>query len=99
MYTRLWMMLCAVLGVSLHQAGADTLFSQPVVNGGSAFPSDPAFVLGPFTGLQQADNFSLTTAASVDSIRWWGQYDTTPPASSNFQFRLFNDAAGVPATA
>src|SRR5262249_8355526 len=72
-------------------AQADLLFSQPVVNGGVALASD-------FTRFQQeADNFALPLAASVQSIHWWGAYANNDVRSDNFTLRFFGEVAGSPA--
>jgi hypothetical protein len=70
---------------------ADLLFSQPVVSGGVALASD-------FARFQQeADNFVLAQAASVDTIQWWGAYANNDVRMDSFTLRLFSDMAGNPA--
>lgn len=70
---------------------ADVLFSQPVIDGGVALASD-------FARFQQeADNFVLAQAASVQTVLWWGAYANNDMPTDKFTLRFFADAAGDPA--
>jgi hypothetical protein len=66
-------------------------FSQPVINSGVALASDFA------RAQQEADNFPLSQAASVQTIEWWGAYANNSIGTDNFTLRFFGDAAGNPA--
>src|SRR5262245_8882917 len=88
--------VCAALLVGLvglpRSVWAVTVFSQPPVNNSNAFGSDNQLPQ------QQADNFSLGSAASITSARWWGSYPSAAPAAgNNFLVRFFSDVAGSPA--
>jgi len=72
------------------RARGGTVYSQPAVNGLSGFASG-------FTEQQFiADNFSLSAAANVAAIHFWGNYSGTgvPSAPPAFRLRLYN--AGSP---
>ncbi|MCG8692160.1 MAG: hypothetical protein MI806_13210 [Minwuiales bacterium] len=86
--------LC-VLGLS-GAANAAALFSKPNNPSSSVLFSDFP------TGQQTADEFSLTTGATVTGVGWFGFYfdQFADDATVNRQFviRIFNDVAGAPAT-
>lgn len=76
-----------------RDAQAVTVFSQAPVNGAISFASDFQFPN------QYADNFSLGSAATVASVKFWGDYafGGTPTATNNFSIRFYADVAGSPA--
>jgi hypothetical protein len=62
-------------------------------NGGTA--SDTA------ANQQTADDFTLAAAATIRSVKWWGQYgpfDQTPVAPFSFQIIFYGDSGGLPDT-
>jgi hypothetical protein len=58
-------------------------------------------------GSRVADNFTLTTAGSIEAIRWWGAYDVPGPEfeecapipADDFTVTFYTDSAGAPGTA
>lgn len=49
---------------------------------------------------QWADDFSLTAAAALDGVSWWGGYDTAnggieDPGSDAFRVRVYSDIGGT----
>lgn len=83
------MLLLAAPGSTL----AAQVFQQPPVDGNDAFPS--------FVDDQSADNFSLSSDALVNQVRWWGSYLIEPDVlqvDDDFRIGFFNDDGGVPET-
>src|SRR5262249_46965227 len=83
---------CLSLLLVANPLQADLLFSQPVIDGGVGLASDFA------RAQQEADNFALSQAASVQTIHWWGAYANNALGTDNFTLRVFADVAGNPAT-
>ena len=85
--------LPVVLSASvMGAASAAVVFEQSPADGNDAFPS--------ISAEQSADGFTLSTAASVTGLTWWGSYSqdpTTLPADA-FSVRIFADnGSGEPA--
>jgi len=74
--------LTAVLGGAPQAA---EIFSQANVDGGTAL--DGAYSIGQLFGFQNAERYSLSGAASLTGLRWWG----TDADESLFVVRLFSD--------
>jgi len=43
-----------------------------------------------------ADNFQLTTPATINSIRWWGAWNFYTPTTDNFTIIIYGDNSGLP---
>jgi hypothetical protein len=72
------------------KAGASILVSQTPVNNSTSTTSE--------TGNRQqlADNFSLGSASSVQSVNWWGAYDNGTLQSTSFEIRFYSSLTGSP---
>jgi hypothetical protein len=79
---------------SVSQARADIIVLRPLDLGGEGQFSNT----GPYTHQQVADPFALSQAMTLQSLLWYGRYDS-PVAQTDFTFtiRLFADSGGAPA--
>jgi hypothetical protein len=68
-----------------QRALGNTVFSQLPVTDATSLYSDVQMPQ------QLADNFTVASATSIASVRWWGVYDAGLPATSDFVLRFFND--------
>jgi hypothetical protein len=66
-------------------AGAATLYQQSV--GGNAWFANPN------TPQQLADNFSLSSEATLERVTWWGGY-ASGVAPDDFRLRLYSNVTG-----
>ncbi len=69
-------------------AMAGSLFSQAPIDGGDGGFSNVS------AGAQNADGFTLSNAASITDLRWWGSYDTVD--TDSFLIRILSNSAGSP---
>jgi hypothetical protein len=77
----------ATAGLVFAQLGSEDSAS----NGSSESDSDKDF--------QLFDDVTLTTAATIRSVKWWGTYgpfDKTPVAPFSFQLIFYGDSGGLP---
>lgn len=83
-----------VLATITHTANGAVVFDQFTI-GSNGEASDPNFSAN--FGRFSADDFILTSAATVASARWYGWYSFgTPTLPDDFTIRLYEDASGVP---
>lgn len=77
--------------VTVYDNGGMTLLNAPLTS-----DFDPAHVMG---AKQGADNFVLSSKATVDGLTFTGAYgfDNTAPAVDDFTVRIYHDAGGAPA--
>ncbi len=80
-----------LLACAAFPAIATTVVDQAPVDGGDGLLSNLS------SNLQNADNFSVAGAISVQSLRWWGSYDGAPDADS-FVVRILADDSGSPSS-
>ena len=79
-----------------HMAAAKILYAQAASDsstGNGADASDSE------SGFQIADDITLTTAATIRSVQWWGGYgpfSNTPLAPLTFQLIFYGDSGGLP---
>lgn len=83
---------CSVLLLSVvyTNSSASISYEQAPLNRGDAVFANAS------SGAISADNFSVTNPFKLESISWWGSYDTAD--SDNFIIHLHSDASGFPGT-
>ena len=74
----------------ISSADASVSYQQNPVNEGNVIFANTSM------GAIIADNFSVASAFNLESLSWWGSYDTND--SDNFIITLHSDASGVPGT-
>lgn len=74
-----------MLSVSVH---ASQTFEQSAIDGGDAIFANNT------SGAILADNFTLTAKSHLESIAWWGSYDSND--LDDFIIRLYSDASSAP---
>lgn len=86
-----------IAATSLGAAQAAVVVSQPLDPTKAGEYSN----LGP-SNQQVADDFTLSLAATLDSVTWYGRYDDPAlgvPNPTDFAIRFFDDNAGTPEVA
>lgn len=81
-------------GALAPDAGADPIYSQ-APNHFTALASDVAYG----SGFETGSNFTLTSAATVRSVTWYGVYafsSAQHAAADDFTIRFYADGGGVP---
>jgi hypothetical protein len=73
-----------------HASSAAVLHSQPPIDGGVGWQSS----IG--AAVQNADDFSLGGAATVEGLVWWGSYFDPQQQSDDFIVRILGDGTGGP---
>ncbi|MEI6335610.1 MAG: hypothetical protein WCS87_13710 [Methylococcaceae bacterium] len=74
----------------ISSADASVSYQQDPVNEGNVIFANTS------AGAVIADNFSVASAFNLESLSWWGGYDTSD--SDNFIITLHSDASGIPGT-
>jgi hypothetical protein len=81
------LLACLALALPLPALSALLHGQAPVDGGDGAFSNASA-------GAQNADNFSVSAPEHIESITWWGSYDTLD--TDSFIVRILSDSAGAP---
>jgi hypothetical protein len=78
------------MALATSPASAAILVEQPPLDDGVGYYASPN------SPQQMADDFNLGTAASLESITWWGGYDGNIDAGDDdFLVRLYSSMAGT----
>jgi hypothetical protein len=76
-------------------ATAGTVYEQlpPADFNGELFISSTINGIGGMPGFRVADDFQLTSDATIDHVQWWGD---PRPRTNDFSFAFYADNAGLP---
>jgi hypothetical protein len=73
-----------------------TLYSQPTDFGGAYASQNDTSSGGAGNFATAYDNFTLGTAATVDSVTWVGSYFGSPGSINAFAVSIYDDSSGTP---